>query len=47
MLGKSIFNKTTINQFSTYIDLNHLTQGIYHLKIITENQTFTHKIVKR
>lgn len=47
MLGKLIFNINSINNHSTSIDLSHLVQGFYHLKIITKDKIFIHKIIKQ
>ncbi len=47
MLGKLIFNQKNINNNKAVLDLNQLTQGVYLLKIYSENSVKTHKIVKK
>lgn len=42
--GKKVYTQTT-SSFETQLDLSNLSNGVYHLNIISDNQSFNHKIM--
>lgn len=42
--GKKVFAQTTAS-FETQVDLSNLANGIYQLNIVSDNQSFNHKIM--
>lgn len=47
IVGKKIWQKTSVNNNEITIDLESLNTGVYLLKIKTANGTITHKLVKQ
>lgn len=42
--GKKVYTQTT-SSFETQLDLSNLSNGVYHLNIISDNQSFNHKVM--
>ncbi|MBK7964030.1 MAG: T9SS type A sorting domain-containing protein [Bacteroidetes bacterium] len=45
MHGQVIKDEVTNNAYSTLIDLKNLSSGIYFIRIYTQSNTSTHKII--
>ncbi len=46
LVGKKVWQKTSVNENATTVDLESLTTGVYLLKIKTETGFITHKLIK-
>lgn len=47
MLGKQVYDKSNVNNNQTALSLNHLSNGVYIIKIVAENNIKTQKIIKK